>query len=480
MSVVFRVTLEIQMVAMVSGVCFWLVPLKLIALVPIGLYLAVRLLPLFHTLGPAFLVYVIAALALFVDDISQVAWGRDLTPFTEPLGMLLYESFGINGLEAVSVLMFVWLTTNSSTMQRANWWRLGLLPLLAIGSAMFLASFYSLIIGQLQGGSLNTHFIQTRFLHLLPIWTLIGFLAIRTGSQALRLGLIMALLTLFKSIQAIIIYFIARQSVDDEYLVDHYFSMFSVYYIVFVMAAIWLKQLAWGTRILLLTGLPFVFVAFVLNDRRTAYVGMVFGMVLLAAMIPLPWYRRYLGRVLAASAIFLVYVAATWRFEPPIGIIGATFRSIMSESGAEIPSYRELENANLLNAVATAPVLGLGTGREFDERFLMPDISFVYDRYRMIPHNLMLATWSFAGPVGIAAMGLCFSLMIASAGRLIRLGFDPQHRMVAVTSLFFFVQYIVYTYGDLGLQIPRNQLFSGLLFGACWRLMMQSQRSDGS
>ena len=473
MSSTLKVTIELQLVGLLCGLFFWLLPLKIVALVPICLYLLLRLLPLFYQLSSALPIYLLAGLALFIDDISQVAWGRSLEPFTEPLGMILYESIGINGLEAVSLLLLVWYVATSSAAQRAIWWRLGIVPLIVVSSAIFLSSFYSLVVGQIQGGSLNVHFIQTRFLHLLPLWTVIGFLSFHHVSQAVRLGLIIAIFTLIKSVQGLFIYFIARQSVDDEYLVDHYFSMFAVYYLAFALAALWFQQLSWRMRSLLVAGLPFVFAALVLNDRRTAYIGLVFAILLLASMLPFAWYRRYVGRIIMLAVAFSVYVAVTWPFEPPIGIVGSTYRSISAESSAGIVSYRELENANLLNAVASAPILGLGTGREFEERFLMPDISFVYDRYRMIPHNLLLSMWSFAGPLGIACMALCFSCMIAVSGRLLRLSQDKRISFVAMTSLFLFVQYIVYTYGDLGLQIPRNQLFVGLLFGVCWRLLMQ-------
>ena len=153
----------------------------------------------------------------------------------------------------------------------------------------------------------------------------------------------------------------------------------------------------------------------------------------------------------------------------PIGFIRGPLLSIINES-SELPSYRDLENANLLNAAATSPLTGLGTGREFEEVYPMPDISFVYDRYKMIPHNLLLASWSYQGPLGIATLLLMFSFMLGVAVKLFSLG----HIYAGVAGIFFITQYFAFTYADLALQIPRNQLFAGVLTGGLYALLRKN------
>jgi hypothetical protein len=160
----------------------------------------------------------------------------------------------------------------------------------------------------------------------------------------------------------------------------------------------------------------------------------------------------------------------TWNMPLPLGFIGETYRSFGNETGTGEPSYRDLENANLINAVTQSPVTGIGYGKEFDEVFPMPDISYVYERYKMIPHNLFLASWAFGGPLTISALSLLFATMIAFSGRLLKVSKEPILFLLGIVSLFYFLQYLTYTFGDLGFQIQRNQMLGGLLLGACFRI----------
>ena len=128
-----------------------------------------------------------------------------------------------------------------------------------------------------------------------------------------------------------------------------------------------------------------------------------------------------------------------------------------------------------MNAIGSAPILGLGTGQEFNEVFRTPDISFVYDRYRMIPHNLFLAAWAYGGLLGILTVSIIFAQMISLSGSLFWQSNDPAIAAFGVCAFFFLLQDIVYTFCDLGLQIPRNRMLAGVLFGGVCRLLAKEQ-----
>ncbi|NRA67327.1 MAG: hypothetical protein HRU19_22780 [Pseudobacteriovorax sp.] len=418
--------------------------------------------------GGTFLV-LLASWSIIIDDISQVAWGRQYEAFTEILGMTLFESVGITGLEFLAIVFFVFSVikifakTNRSLL-------IDYLPLAVVSGSFVIASTVSLLVGLGTGGSLQTHFIQTRFIHMLPIWALASYVFFdRKSIEVLLLAL--AVIIFFKSLQAIFIFYTNPGIFGDaEYLVDHYFSMFSL--VAFGLSLTWMfvsQSPLWMKVIVFLMQLPILW-AFVLNDRRTAYVAGVFGLLTILGAVSrdfLVFHRRRLFYVgVLVSPILLMSVVGPG----PLGFVRRTILSVFEES-ATIPSYRELENANLLNAVAQAPVTGLGTGKEFDEIFPMPDISFVYDRYKMIPHNLLLAGWAYQGPLGIASMGLIFTFMIAIGVRLLRYGYP----YIGVGALVFFTQYLAFTYADLAFQIPRNQLFAGLLLGGCYRLLRNKE-----
>jgi O-antigen ligase len=468
--------LEIQLFALLSGGLFYWLKANPVAVLPFVAYCGYRSIPLIRTLDYRYYVLMLVGLALFVDDISQVAWGRDIQMVTEFMGKILFESYGLTGLEMISIGLVVWILLVEQDFEKLKWLRCGLVGITVVAFAYFLASFVSGAVGLLKGGDWRVHFIQSRFLHLLPLWTLIGFMTLDHWRWAERLLKIATIVMILKSCQAILVYVIYPAGArDPEYLVDHYFSMFSVLAGVYIVGTILYQRGSLIWRAFLAAGLLPIGLAYILNERRTSYVGVAFALLLFLGFLPMSWYRQYWRRLFMGGIAFVLAVGASWFLPPPLDFVKATVQSFQTEQAQGRPTYRQLENANLLSATASAPILGLGTGREFEEVFIMPDISFVYDRYRMIPHNLFLGAWAYGGLLGIVSLSVIFTLMLATAGRLFRGQASPGARLFAIVSLFYLVQYIVYTYGDLGLQIPRNQMFSGLFFGGCYRLLHEPE-----
>lgn len=452
-----------------GGLLFWLTKGSPIAIVPVVLLIVPTFYFLISKISGGYILALLALWAIFIDDISQVAWGREYEAFTELLGITLYESFGISGLEFLS-LLFSLAALLKLIVEGKKTELISGLKLSLIMSAFFLASFIALFVGLAQGGSLNVHFIQTRFLHLLPMWSLSAFVFLRGRPVYLLLTGVVVLIFL-KSLQAIFIYY-TNQAVfaEAEYLVDHYFSMFSVLAVSLSVAwCLCSKQPLIYKLLALLAQIPIIW-AFVLNDRRTAFAAVIFGLFVLIGSLTkrmlLDNRQKLIYLALVVAPLVFVSIAGPG----PLGFFRRTLLSIVEES-SELPSYRDLENANLLTAVASRPLTGLGTGREFEEVYPMPDISFVYDRYRMIPHNLLLAGWAYQGPLGIASLLLMFSFMLATAVTLFR----RNHVYLGVGGIFFLTQYFAFTYADLALQIPRNQLYAGLLVGAMYAVLSKDK-----
>ncbi len=457
--------------SILSGVLFIKNPDSILSALPLGVCLAISLLrTVILGISPGITIVFICFWGLIIDDISQVAWGRNYEAFTEVLGSTFYESFGITGIEfiivALGMVACYKLITQQLPLEVMQVW-----PLLLVSSAFFLVSFYSMGVGLATGGDWQTHLIQRRFAHILPISSLIGLAYLDQRSLKFLYGFTVLAMVL-KSMQAVFIYYSNYSMFSEaEYLVDHYFSIFCVFSLSIVV--VWLiekKDLPhWLKLVVLLSQVPVIW-AFVLNDRRTAYVAMFLGLAVFLLSLPWNWFLR--NRKALALVFLILSPLLLLGFMGPgsYGFFRETVLSVVTERGQEAPSYRDLENANLLFAVASQPLTGLGTGKEFLEVFPMPDISAVYDRYRMIPHNLMLASWAYGGPLTIAAMGLMFTYILAICTKLISF----QRYFWGLPMLVFFTQYLAFTYADLAFQIPRNQLFAGLLLGAGYRCLRQS------
>lgn len=465
--------------AALSGILFSAAPESLLCLLPLGLFAAWRFLPLLGEKADQHFLIAFLILCFFIDDFTQVPWGRMVDTFTEDLGILLFKSFGITGLEAFTFLFAAWLVLVRPKAQFKRWIELGLIPLLLVSCGIFLASAVGGFVGIRSGGNPVTYFIQTRFLHVFPIWAFIGFVVMRDVAIVKRVIFWTTVMVTLKSLQAVFVYWGNRATYQDaEYLVDHYYSMFAVVALIGLAYYLWVQK-SWMIRLACVVGLAAVASAYFINDRRTSLVGVVFGFGMLPAFLPFSWLKRYLPKLFAAGLAFVLFTAVTWNVDGPLGFVGNTLRSFGSEPGESSgPSYRDLENANLLHAVSQRPFTGIGYGKEFDEIYPLPDISQIYDRYRMIPHNLFLASWAYGGPLTIAATSLLFAFMIGLAGQLIGRGPTGPVFVLGVMALFYALQYLSFTFGDIGLQILRNQMLGGLLMGACFRLLKEAQTKE--
>ncbi len=448
-----------------------------ICLAPLLLFAGWRLLPLLGERADQRIFIGFMVLCLGIDDMSQVAWGRNVDILTEELGVILFKSFGLTGMEYFAIGFSLWLVLARSRQHIMLWMREDVIKIVALASSIFIASTLAGIYGLSTGADFNTYLIQTRFLHILPFWVFIGFVLFRDVEFVQRLIFWITLLVVLKSLQAVLVYLIYRsQFAEAEYLIDHYFSAYSVIASV-ALIGYFMESRSPLIKVLIAVSSLTVLTAYILNDRRTSYVGVGLAAMLLPALIPAAWLRRHAPKLLFSGGLALAFIGATWPLPPPIGFVGATIRSFGSEDGTEGPSYRDLENANLFGAAASSPLTGIGYGKEFTETYQMPDISFVYARYRMLPHNLFLASWGFGGPLTVAATSLIFVTMIWLAGRLIREGWQTPFAFCGIIALFYALQYFSYTFGDIGLQINRNQMFAGLFLGGSFRLLQCLQRN---
>ncbi len=461
----------LALAALTSALIFVRMPGQPLSLAPLIVFAAWRFLPLLGEKADQKMFLGFIFLCFAVDDMSQVPWGREIDILTEDLGVILFKSYGLTGMEFFAIGFSLWLILVRSKAQLLYWVRQNIITVIALSSAIFIASTIAGMYGLASGANVQTYLIQTRFLHILPFWTFIGFVLLRDHRYAEQVILWITVMVTLKSAQAIGVYLMHRDVFKlSEYLVDHYFSAFSVVAMVALTRYLWVTR-SWPIKLLCALSALTVLTTYVLNDRRTSYVGFALAFFMLPGLIPTAWLRRLLPKLLIAGGVGALFVGATWNMPAPIGFIGATVRSFGSEDGSEGPSYRDLENANLFAAASSSPLTGIGYGKEFTETYPMPDISFVYERYRMLPHNLFLASWGFGGPLTVAATSLIFISLIWMAGLLLRASDRAPVFFPGLIALFYALQYFSYTFGDIGLQINRNQMLAGFFLGGCFRLL---------
>ncbi len=136
--------------------------------------------------------------------------------------------------------------------------------------------------------------------------------------------------------------------------------------------------------------------------------------------------------------------------------------------------YREIENFNLYFSIINNPVLGLGYGRPFPVILPMPDISFVFKLYDLIPHNSALYLWAFAGPMGMAGLGVAMVVPLIACVRLIKFSRRDDATMIAFVCFTLVIGWFCFVYFDMGILDSRAQALYGIFVGAAMSLYQKA------
>jgi hypothetical protein len=199
-----------------------------------------------------------------------------------------------------------------------------------------------------------------------------------------------------------------------------------------------------------------------LNNRRLAWAGVFIGLAFLYVTMPKDRVKKRIRTTLIVLSPFLIaYVAAGWGhptgFFKPVGSISTLFGQNQDVSSI----MRDIENYNLRVTLKTNPFLGQGWGTKYIEEVVAYDISGAFPQYRYMPHNSYLGLLAFTGWIGFA--GITQLLAVASFFLARAHGFArrPVARTAALSSLTGLVMYLLYAWGDVGLQVqPASTLLA--------------------
>ncbi|MES2744420.1 MAG: O-antigen ligase family protein [Bdellovibrionota bacterium] len=457
-------------VVILSALLFAAMPSEPYALLPLIGFTVWRFFPQLGANADQKFLLGFLVVCFLIDDISYGPWGA-IDSVTEAAGQLLFRSFGINGMEACLIAFTFFIAITTRKEDKRQWNKLKLPQLLLIASVILIPALLAALWGMVTGGTLTTALIQIRYLYLMPLWVFVGFAVIRDKSYFERIFFWLTVTVVLKSIQALFIWVTNRAYFAQyEYLYEHFFSAYATTS-VFLMAYYFYKHKALHMRLLNGFGIVVTVAALALNDRRTSYAAVIFALISLLFLLPPALHQRYRRMLIVFGLCFATFSVVTWPL--PIGT-GAVIRSLQDDP-TKGPSYRDLENGNIMREVSRNPLTGMGYGHEFDEFYPMPSVAAVYPRYKMIPHNVFLATWCYGGPLTMAGLSLYFIFLFSTAGRLVSAEGMQGLRFVGVLCLVYFMQYFSYVFGDLGLQVNRLELLGGLFIGAAFRLLSQRQ-----
>lgn len=449
---------------------------EFLPLLPLGLVAVPLCLRLLRACSDAQLLAGVVFLQLIAEE--QEAFSHMPSIF-KPLGELVFTSkamllvgLNIKGQELLYALLIAWLLFKN---QRRDILRFAIdqrfRAAALVGLAIPAAAAFALLIGQLKGNDLSLALTQIHFLILAPLALYAGYIACRSPQDVLTLLRAVVVAMVIKSVLAWYAYYayFGQNLNGREYLIEHWTSDYMATAML-ALAAAWVagKKSLRGT-LLTIALVGVILWPYVLNDRRTAFVGLIFTI----ALLPLVFWHRvrlwHLGVMAAVAAALALFLAVTWDMPPPVGFLADLIEGILwpppsALGGIYKYDYRQLENFNLYVGLASDPFWGMGLGTRFPHALPMADIAQNFALWDALPHNNMLFIWCFLGPIGMGALA-CFTVIGTAAGvRLVRLGRTRVHAMIGFMVFSGVVRWIFWVFGDLGLvEVPLFCLISAMV-----------------
>jgi O-antigen ligase len=362
-----------------------------------------------------------------------------------------------SGLDVVLFYLFVVAAIRAVNRSRIDpplpkgaWGPIGWFAALTIAGAVWVEAY-----GIARGGAdVASSFWQIQRVVYLPLLVFLSLLAFRETRDAAALGKVIVAAACLKACVALYV----RATVPPPpgepilpYATSHPDSMlFAVAFC--ILLAMLVHGVGRRRMLLAVVVLPLLIAGMVANNRRLVWVQVAVGIAVLATVTP--WSsakRRFVRGCIAASPLFLAYLAAGWNSDTGIFKPVHTIRSVVDSKADPSTMWRDLENYNLFVTLRHNAVFGTGYGHGYDEIISLPDISSAYTLYRFLPHNSVLGLWAYAGLVGFTALWTIFVVGLFLAARAYRYSRAPLDRTVTIVAILTIVIYLTYCYGDLGL-----------------------------
>ncbi len=418
--------------------------------------------------------------ALFLDIPASRAY-YEHNAWTEQLGRYLFHGihevykiplsftlFEVLSYAAAGLILVRWGS------QRSRFWLLLALSAMIIP----LACAFGAMTGVLRGNTLSLAFSQLHFIPMIPVWMVIGYYLGTRPIELIRAARILFWVCIWRSLYAIYVFLFVYSGTmgTREFLIDHASSSFLAVGLGYAALQGFTNRHRWNVLLFYSLAVFLMLWPYLLNDRRTSFVGLLAVGVLLPLILPLGFRLRLRLAWRWAMVFGLLALFAKATLSQDAGSIGGALRSLGTEQFEQL-DYRQIENYNLMIGVIETPLLGLGFGRRFPQAVPLADISFSFELFDAIPHNTMLFMWTFAGPLGIAALVTASTFIMTIISRVGIQARTRRELMLAMLGLIALLQWIMYVSFDMGLLESRISMllgvFAGGLFPVYGRILVE-------
>ncbi len=316
------------------------------------------------------------------------------------------------------------------------------------------------------GANINVLLWETRPLTYLPLMFILAANLIRTRNHVNVLMWLLAITLWLRGISGVV--FVGTMLHWDtsgvERIGNHAMSIFFDSIFIMTIGAFLFRE-SRLKRLLLVLMIPPMLFSFFANQRRSSFIALGIGLLVIAIVIYIIRRRLFWRVVPAALLLSVLYLGAFWNVQGPAGFAAKSFRSVVGladERDSQSNGYRDIENANIMFTIRLAPQ-GLGFGQKFFIAYQLPDISF-FDWWEYITHNAVLYMWMKAGPWGFIAMLCMFGTALNTGARAIVTMPSGVLKNAALTFTIYLMMHFVYTYVDMAWD-TQSLIYVGMAMG---------------
>jgi hypothetical protein len=433
-------------------------------------FFAAVLMPLLFWRVPASPVVLLVVAATSIERFAEAF--PDAITSRIPLFRSLQDSYGISGaivtpIEVILVLaLFIWVAKAVSERRLA----LRPSPLGAAVASVLVIAVLEELYGLSRGGIFNISLWELRpFLYLAVAYLLASQLVTKTSAlDAILWGIVIGtgLKGVFGTERVITL---ANVVPHPEAILEHEESFFFSIFILLTVA-MWVLGRRGKLRLVATLLLPFVVVADLGNDRRTAWVILpsIFIVLWVIAYQRMPARRKVLSIV---GAVMIVvgsgYVAAfrnsTALLAHPANAIWSQISPNTRDSNSD--QYRVIENQNLALDIRESFITGTGFGVPINHPVPVFDATSLDPLINFIPHNTILYVWLRTGTLGAILFWFMVGAAIVAAGRLARHA-DVNVCLFGTMALATLIAWLIQGRLDKGITSFRVVILVGCMMGA--------------
>ena len=230
------------------------------------------------------------------------------------------------------------------------------------------------------------------------------------------------------------------------------------------------KALLWAVGLL-----PLYLVAVQLNNRRLAWVSLVFALIVFyAALRPSRTKRRIFVFAAAMVPVLGLYVAIGWgrteRFFKPLKAL-----ETVSTKEDDSTKARNVENLGLIaTSNAFGSIAGPGWGHKYIEVSSKYSIAEFFELWPYVPHNSILGIFAFTGYLGFLGYWMMFPTAMFLHARTARHAKQSIERAVGIAGLAQITVCLNQMYGDMGTFSPTTMYVLATSFAAAMRVPIEA------